>query len=224
MTLHSTVLSRPQGTSTAPQLSIDRADFDTIIRYATAADKREVCGFAFVRKYGPDYFEVIPGSVFITSQLVAPGAAQPDAIGETEVMDREEEFEEAGIYRLLWHSHVGGSAAFSSTDLNAHQVLSASTALDAMFFMVVNNRGQATANMELYRPIRMGTQLLLAVLDEVEAIDLAPYQEEIAKKCHAFPPPHPSPWPPFHHRRSAMMRTTTPVHTEGVSLVHNNKD
>lgn len=189
MSIRATALCRPTGTSSAPQLSIERPDYDKIISYAIAAEKNEVCGFAFVRKHSTDHFSVIPGSVFITTQMAQPGAAQPDAFGEIEVMDREEELDEPDIYRLLWHSHVGGAAGFSSTDLNTHDTIGGTTGLDAMFFMVVNNHGQAAANVELYRPMRIGTQLLLAVLDEVEDVDLDPYKAEIKLKCRPFPPP-----------------------------------
>lgn len=193
MSIRSTYLCKPQGNSSAPQLSIERADFDEVIRYAVAAGKNEVCGFAFVRKHSACHFSVIPGSVFITTQLTGPGAAQPDALGEVEVINREEMHEEADIFRLLWHSHVGGAAIFSSTDLNTHDTIAQSTGLDAMFFMVVNNRGQAAANVEQYQPIRIGTQLLLAVLDEVPHVDLEPYKTEINAKRRPFPaPPKPA--------------------------------
>lgn len=166
-------------------------------RFAQAAGKNEVCGYAFARQIDPNTFCVFGKSVFIVNQHVNPSAARTDPIGEVAVMDYEEQFDEK-LYRILWHSHVGGTAAFSTTDLKSHDDIGQATALDAMFFMVINNRGQATLNFEVYRPYRIGTQAELLVVDEVPAVDLEPYKAEIAAKCSviAVKRPHSSGYTP----------------------------
>ena len=108
-------------------------------------------------------------------------------------MDYEERFDEKDpVYRILWHSHVGGQATFSQTDLKSHDDIGRATALDAMFALVLNNRGQASANLEVYQPFRIGTQVELLVVDDVEEVDLEPYKRAIAKKCQVIPPPPPA--------------------------------
>ena len=183
-----TTLCRPLAPSNAPQLIIGRAEFDEMVRYAVAAGKNEVCGYAFARQLDTEQFWVIPGSVFIVDQHVAPGTARTDPAGEVAVMDYEEQFDaNENVYRILWHSHVGGTASFSTTDLKSHHDIGRATALDAMFFMVINNRGQATLNFEVYRPYRIGTQAELLVVDDVPDVDLAPYKAQIATKCSVIP-------------------------------------
>ena len=188
-----TALCRPLALSSAPQLIIGRAEFDEMVRYAVAAGKNEVCGYAFARQLDTEHFWVIPGSVFIVDQHVAPGTARTDPAGEVTVMDYEERFDETDpVYRILWHSHVGGQATFSQTDLKSHDDIGRATALDAMFALVLNNRGQASANLEVYHPFRIGTQVELLVVDDVEEVDLEPYKRAIAKKCQVIPPPPPA--------------------------------
>jgi proteasome lid subunit RPN8/RPN11 len=183
-----TALCRPTGPSTGPTLSINRDDFNEMLNYAKAAGTKEVCGYAFVTRTSATEYTVVAGSVFITTQMVDHGAAEPDGLGEIEVMDREEELPE-GVVRLLWHSHVDGQAGFSSTDLRTHDTMSETTALDSMFFIVLNKRGQASANFELYEPVRIGTQITLNVIDMVPFVDLAPYRNKIVDKCYPFPKP-----------------------------------
>ena len=187
-----TALCRPLALSSAPQLIIGRAEFDEMVRYAVAAGKNEVCGYAFARQLDTEQFYVIQGSVFIVDQHVAPGTARTDPAGEVAVMDYEERFgDDEPVYRVLWHSHVGGQASFSTTDLKSHDDIGRATALEAMFALVLNNRGQASANFEVYQPFRIGTQIELLVVDDVEEVDLAPYRQAITAKCKVIPPPPP---------------------------------
>lgn len=190
--LKTTVLCKPIANSRAPQLFIERGDFEEMIRYAQAAGIYEVCGYAFARQVDASTFAVIRGTVFIVDQHVGTAAAMTDPSGEVEAMDKEEVFDEDGkIVRILWHSHVGGSATFSTTDLKAHGDIGKATAIDAMFFVVVNTGGQATANFEVYQPYRIGGQAGLLVIEKVEEVDLRPYKATIAAKCRVIPPPKP---------------------------------
>lgn len=188
-----TELCRPALHSSAPRLLIDRREFDEMQRFAVAAEKNEVCGYAFARQLDSNTFYVLADSVFIVDQHVNPSAARTDPSGEVAVMDYEELFDEVDqVFRILWHSHVGGTASFSATDLKSHNDIGKATALDAMFFMVINNRGQATLNFEVYRPYRIGTQAELQVIDDVPDIDLAPYKAQIAARCSVIPTKKPT--------------------------------
>lgn len=183
-----TELCRPAQHSSAPRLFIERADFEEMQRFAVAAKKNEVCGYAFARQLDANTFYVLGKSVFIVDQHVNQGTARTDPTGEVAVMDYEEQFDaNENVYRILWHSHVGGTASFSTTDLKSHHDIGQATALDAMFFMVINNRGQAALNFEVYRPYRVGTQALLLVIDDVPDVDLAPYKAQIAARCSVIP-------------------------------------
>lgn len=162
-------------------------------RFAVAAGKNEVCGYAFARQLNLNTFYVLGNSVFIVDQHVNPSTARTDPTGEVAVMDYEEQFgEDEKVFRILWHSHAGGTASFSATDLTSHDEIGKATALDAMFFMVINNRGQATLNFEVYRPYRIGTQAELLVIDDVPDVDLEPYKAQIAARCSVIPAKKPT--------------------------------
>lgn len=191
-----TTLCRPQGTSRTMTLFITPEDFNTMREYAEAAadipitvgvqqrpGNLEVCGYAFVRRFNPTTFQVIPGSVFITTQTVGPGFSMPDPAGEGEVSDRDDEFEpDEPVFRLLWHSHVNGTAQFSVTDLNTHDDMATMTACDAMFFLVLNTNGDATANFEQYQPNRIGAQIALVVSEDRDDTSYRTRMAEFADK------------------------------------------
>ena len=184
--LQTTTLCRPVHTSSTASLWVQRADFNELLNFARAAGSNEVCGYAFVTKVSPTEFCIVPDSVFITTQMVERIAAEPDARGEVEVMDREEDLPD-GTFRLLWHSHVDGTAKFSGTDFDTHNRIGKTTLLDAMFFLVLNKRGEASANLEQYRPFRIGTQITLNVIDRVPVVDLTPYKDQIDAIYYPFP-------------------------------------
>ena len=185
-----TRLCSPTGTSQAGTLFIDRESLDEAVNYALAAGQNEVCGFMLVRRFDPKTFVVIENSLILPYQLVAQGLSQPAPEGESEQMDVEDEHEDdPDVFRLLWHSHGTGAAAFSTTDTNTHDKMASTTAFDAMFFMVINTQGRATANIEVYKPFRVGTQLHLVVLEKTEQANLLPYKMAIEDKCNPFPKP-----------------------------------
>lgn len=187
--LKRTSLCSPTGNSQVGRLEISRNTFDEVINYAKAADKNEVCGFLLVRQYTPNDFEVIDGSLHIPRQLAAAGASEPLPQGESAQMDIEDEYEDdPEVFRVLWHSHMNGEARFSSTDIATHNRMATTTGHDAMFFMVVNARGQATANIEVYRPFRIGTQLWLSVIENEDELDLEPYKQKLAEVCEPYLP------------------------------------
>lgn len=188
MPYRQTTKCQPYGSSSAMTLYVSDADFDIMRTYAEVAanvpgrQASEVCGYAFVRQINPQVYQLLPGSVFITTQEVAPGMSKPDASGEADVMDRDDQFEpDEPVYRLLWHSHMQGEAAFSGTDLRAHEIMGATTALEAMFFLVLNTDGDATANFEQYRPHRIGTQIRV-VITEPRSDDYEALMAEFMKK------------------------------------------
>lgn len=192
-----TTLCSPTGTSHAGTLFIDRETFDEAVNYALAAGRNEVCGFMLVRRHDPDTFVVIEDSLHLPQQLVAPGLSQPAPEGESAQMDIEEEYEDdPDVFRLLWHSHGAGMASFSTTDTSTHQNMASTTGFDAAFFMVINTRGQASANIEVYKPFRVGTQLRLIVIEKDEQISLFPYKMAIDDKCQPFPQPKVTKWTP----------------------------
>lgn len=184
----STVLCSPYGTSQTGTLLIERNLFEEVINYAKAAALEEVCGFLLVRKESPSLYRVLEDSLHIPEQRTAAGYSETRSEGEIAQMDLEEQYDEdPNVFRLLWHSHVHGGASFSSTDTATHQRMATTSAFDAMFFMVVNTRGQASANLEVYRPFRIGTQLRLVVLENELEADLTPYRAELAVKCQPMP-------------------------------------
>jgi proteasome lid subunit RPN8/RPN11 len=192
-----TTLCSPTGTSQAGTLYIDRDTFDEAVNYARAADKNEVCGFMLVRRHRPDMFAVIKESLHLPRQLVAQGLSQPAPEGESAQMDIEEQYvDDRDVFRLLWHSHGAGSAMFSTTDTGTHENMSETTGFDAVFFMVINTRGHASANIEVYKPFRVGTQLHLVVLEKDDQVDLKPYKQAIEQMCQPFPKPKVRTWGP----------------------------
>lgn len=185
-----TVLSKPVGTSRGGTLYIERDTLDELGNFAKAAGQNEICGFLLVRRLGPDVFHVLKDSLHVPLQRVAPGYAEVLPQGEVAQMDLEErleidDFEDT--FRLLWHSHLGGPAQFSSIDLHAHRVIGSATAFDAMFFMVINWHGQATANLEIYRPFRLGTQVQLVVQENQEEADLTRYKKIVEQVSTVVP-------------------------------------
>lgn len=191
--LKQTVLCSPVGTSSTGTLVIERDVFEEVINYAKAAGHKEVCGFLLVRRQSSTLYSVLPNSLHIPLQWADIGASEPLPQGQAAQMDIEEPYEDdEDVFRLLWHSHMGGSAHFSSVDLKTADDMSRSTGFNAMFFMVVNQHGQATANLEVYYPFRIGTQLRLVVLENEEAADLETYKAELARKCEPFPLPDPA--------------------------------
>jgi|GEM_PF-5423359 len=188
-----TVLSNPVGTSYAGTLFIDRDTFNEVINFARAAGLNEVCGFISVRRNSPRSFTVIEGSLNLPDQYTGKSLSQTAPMGELTQMEYENTFgDDPDVFRLLWHSHKDGGAGFSVTDTSAHDEMSRTTAFEAMMFMVVNVHGQATANLEVYRPFRIGTQLRLVVIENEEEADLGPYKELIAQHCQLLPKEEPS--------------------------------
>lgn len=188
-----TTLCSPIGPSQSGTLFIERDTFDEVINYAQAADKFEICGYLLVKRLGPMAFTVLENSLHIPLQLAGIGASETLPEGEAAQMDREDDTDD-DTYRLLWHSHVNGQAGFSSTDLDTHASFGRTTMFDAVFFMVVNQHGDASANLELYRPFRLGTQLRLVVLEPYEETDLTPYKAIIKQFCLPYPPKKPRPF------------------------------
>ncbi len=186
-----TTLSNPIGASSTGELEIQRDDFTEVLNYARAAGNDEICGFLLVRRLSPDHYVVIPDTVHIPEQATNPGAAETLFQGEIAQRNLEDDYEDdENVFRLLWHSHVRGSASFSRTDTDTHQNMGNGTGFDAMFFMVVNQHGQATANLEVYTPFRIGTQIHLVVLENEEEVDLYTYRQLLKRKRVplVFPP------------------------------------
>lgn len=186
-----TTLCSPVGATTeAGTLTIERDTFNEVVNYAKAAAPQEVCGFLLVQRTDAATYHVLKDSLLIPAQLIASGYSEVLPEGEIEQMDFEEAYEDdPTVFRLLWHSHVNGIAQFSGTDTDTHRRMATTTAHEAMFFMVLNTHGQATANIEVYQPFRIGTQLRLVVLENDEQAALDPYKAMLKQKCKQMPKP-----------------------------------
>lgn len=141
---------------TAPTLLIEPEDFLNVLAYAQAATPAEINGYAMVRKLRATTFQVVPGSVFITEQTVAPGSAVVTPAGVRDANKRHQAAPDGVHLGLQWHSHGTGDAYHSDTDLRTCDSFGRGSVSEWRIWMVVNDRGSVAARLEQYRPIRMG--------------------------------------------------------------------
>ncbi|MGB4762448.1 MAG: hypothetical protein WBP12_03800 [Candidatus Saccharimonas sp.] len=155
--------------------------------FVRVSNKNEVCGYGFVRRLNSTCMEWIPNSTVLPDQFVRPGLSEPSPLGGTEIMDVAEGYPD-GTLQLLWHSHVNGSAHFSSTDLKTHDSIGTATTDAAHLFMVANRNGNVMANLEIYWPVRVTVPLQVAVRSYIDDDECTNADARIADKCGPFPP------------------------------------
>ncbi len=152
-----------------PELLIQPEDLLAMQAYAHVSSPDEVNGYALVKKLRPGSFMVVPGSVFITEQIVTPGSAEVTPAGIRAANKRHEEAPDGIELALQWHSHGRGNAYHSSTDLGTCESYGKGSVAPWRIWVVINDHGNIVARMEQYRPIRMGLPMMVTMISSNEA-------------------------------------------------------
>lgn len=159
-----------QGFLPVPKLLMPEKVFKTMMGYVVSCAE-EVGGFSMIRRVGTD-LEVY--DVFLMEQVVGPGEfnADAEAVGRciTELVRARKPTQDM---HLLWHSHVGGFAGFSPTDVAQIHALG----VDWMVSLVLNHRGEWEARLDVYKPFRVCHPLELVVLLDLE--------DELLEQCRS---------------------------------------
>lgn len=150
----------------APTLWIHPLALEKIMSYIKLCPV-EINGFAYVKRYDAKTIGLMsPDDVFITPQVVTMGSADVDATTVSTALAMATEAGRASEMRLQWHSHVNGPAYFSGTDMNTIDSYG-DAGSQWMVSMVLNKRGDFSARLDMFAPMRAGVEMevLQVVLD-----------------------------------------------------------
>lgn len=157
----------------APVLWIDRDAFDKIMEYINLCPV-EINGFGYLTRHNSRSLVLAsPDDVFITDQVVTLGSADVDASTVGIAMDRAAAEERSQDLRLQWHSHVNGPAYFSGTDTRTIDSYGEAGS-QWMVSMVLNKRGEFSARLDMYAPLRSAVELQVMTL---------PYKSAFHDQC-----------------------------------------
>lgn len=178
-----------------PPLYVTSSDYDRMVVYAQMASPQEVNGYGLVDQVARDQFMVCHGSIFITDQVVTPASANTTAVGNAYAGNRADE---AGkTLGMQWHSHGGGSAYHSPTDMKTADSYGKVGTINWMIWVVTNDRGDVVARLEQYKPIRIGVPMTVIVVPDNYQQLLEQVRSDITRHVRVETPPAPSKAPAF---------------------------
>ena len=189
-------------TGIAPRLFIENAAWRRILLYVRSAANLEVKGkpraveingFGLLEQHDNDFYLVSPDHVFITEQQVMSGHAEYSGRGLAKLNHKLRQMgRNKNDLKLQWHSHVYGTAAQSSTDMNSIEQVYGPGGYDFMLSLVTNVRGEVMTRFDCFRPFRMGAAIQTVLYDAVDTTaEQALVNAEIADKVTDLEPKKP---------------------------------
>lgn len=169
-----------------PRLFIENGAWAKILAFARISGNMEINGFGYVQADGVDYSIESADDIFITKQKVSGGAAEVEPDVFAMGVDQAQQDGRSDELRFQWHSHVNGSAEFSSIDTNNIESYGAA-GMEYFISLVMNKRGELSARLDMFRPMRIGAAMAVILYDDsVSQIEL---RQEIAAKVNSTPVP-----------------------------------
>jgi proteasome lid subunit RPN8/RPN11 len=147
-----------------PTLYIETAAWAKILGYARLSGTREINGFGYITTDGVDYSIDTDEDVFITKQEVSAGAAEVAASDFARAVDHAMIDGRQDDLRFQWHSHVDGQAYFSSIDTRNIEDYGRA-GMEHFISLVMNKKGDLSARLDVFRPVRVSVALRVALFD-----------------------------------------------------------
>jgi hypothetical protein len=196
-------LARPAtaGTQVSPQLLLSQGAIDMIATYVNAQPSTEINGFAYVKQLNPGILYVEAAiDVFITPQTVTMGSAEVEGTAYALALDRAVQDDRMAEFRLQWHSHPG-EAYFSPTDMANIENFGA-TGGEWFISLVTNRHGDLRARLDMFRPVRVGTEIEVCIYRNPDPAMLERAEADIATMVTVVAPKKSS-------RLGGLVRVTT---------------
>lgn len=163
----------------APRLLIEQAAWEKLHLYITRSGQYEINGFGYISRVNDDFVVSSADDIFITPQVVSFGSAIVDGKAFARAAYQATIADRLNDLRLQWHSHVNFEAYFSGTDTGTIESYGAA-GMEWFISLVANVRGDVSARVDVYRPLRLSLPLSVVVFPKHDKSLVNRIDEEIA--------------------------------------------